>query len=146
MNVRLIGHFTDDYLRAVELRRVVLRFPLGLDYTQEQLLSEHDSHHFILEDGDVIVGSAMSTPLPNGQIKIRQVAIEPSWQGQGLGKILMLGVEDHARTEGFTEAILHARQVAVAFYEAIGYEIIDEPFEEVGIPHRKMRKAISSVG
>ena len=29
---------------------------------------------------------------------------------------------------------LHARQIAVPFYERLGYTIVGEPFEEVGIP------------
>ena len=37
---------------------------------------------------------------------------------------------------------LHARQVAVPFYERLGYSIVGEPFEEVSIPHFKMEKGL----
>jgi predicted GNAT family N-acyltransferase len=39
--------------------------------------------------------------------------------------------------------VLHARDTAVPFYEALGYEAFDDPFVEVAIPHRKMRKALA---
>jgi len=140
----VIEHNSPDYLRAVELRREVLRFPLGMDYTPEQLASEGDSAHFMLELDGKVVASAMATRYDNHSIKVRQVAVDPTLQGKGLGREIMLFAEDWARSQGYKEAILHARQVAVDFYLRIGYEIYGEPFEEVGIPHRKMRKLLTS--
>ena len=142
MPCRVIEHNSPDYRRAVELRRVVLRFPLGMDYTEEQLASENDSAHFILEEGDQVLASALMTPYDDQTVKVRQVAVDPDTQGKGLGRTIMLFAEDWAKNQGFQTAILHARQVAVDFYLKIGYEIYDEPFEEVGIPHRKMRKSL----
>ncbi|HLO97551.1 MAG TPA: GNAT family N-acetyltransferase [Fimbriimonas sp.] len=148
MIIREIEHLSEDYRRAVELRRIVLRFPLGMDYTEEQLQSENDSVHFLLEVDGEVLGSAMYTPYDETTIKVRQVAVHPDHRGKGLGAKLMLAVEWKAASKGFTKSVLHARQVAVAFYERIGYECFDEPFEEVGIPHRKMRKDLlfSSAG
>lgn len=140
--VREIEHASEEYWLAVELRRIVLRIPLNLEYSQEQLMSEDDSFHYVLEQDGNIVGSAMYTPYDEQTIKVRQVAVRPDLQGKGLGAQLMLGVEQAAAQKGFTHAVLNARQVAVAFYERIGYECFDEPFEEVGIPHRKMRKQL----
>ncbi|MBS1701877.1 MAG: GNAT family N-acetyltransferase [Armatimonadetes bacterium] len=142
MNCLIVAHESPEYWAAVELRRQVLRFPLGMDYTPEQLASESDSTHFAILDGAVAVATAMATPYTNEIVKIRQVAVDPSRQGQGLGRQVMFYAEDWSRAEGFAEAVLHARQVAVDFYLRIGYEIFDEPFEEVGIPHRKMRKRL----
>lgn len=143
MNCKHVEHNSPDYLRAVELRRLVLRIPLGLDFTPEQLASEHDSKHFIGEDSQAkVVATAMATPYDEATIKVRQVAVDPSSQGQGLGREIMFFAEDWARETGYQQVVLHARQVAVDFYLWIGYEIFDEPFEEVGIPHRKMRKAL----
>ena len=144
MPCRVIEHDSPDYYRAVQLRREVLRFPLGMDYTPEQLASEDDSMHFILELDGNVVASAMATPYDDETIKVRQVAVEGTMQGKGLGREIMFYVEDWAKSQGYLESMLHARQVAVEFYLRIGYEIFDEPFEEVGIPHRKMRKALTS--
>ena len=44
-----------------------------------------------------------------------------------------------AHLQGGSEIALHARESAVPFYLALGYGLVGEPFEEVGIPHRKMR-------
>jgi len=40
------------------------------------------------------------------------------------------------------EISLHAREVAVAFYESMGYTTVGEPFLEVGILHMKMTKRV----
>ena len=37
---------------------------------------------------------------------------------------------------------LHAREAAVPFYERLGYLSEGEPFDEVGLPHRAMRKRL----
>jgi predicted GNAT family N-acyltransferase len=52
--------------------------------------------------------------------------------------------EDWAVQAGFAEIVLHARANVVPMYEKLGYEVIGEPFEEVTIPHRKMRKSLTS--
>jgi predicted GNAT family N-acyltransferase len=48
-----------------------------------------------------------------------------------------------AREHGFTDMILHARESAVPFYERLGYERVGERFEEVSIPHWRMRKGMA---
>ena len=37
---------------------------------------------------------------------------------------------------------LHAREAAIPFYVALGYATEGSPFEEVGLPHRTMAKAL----
>ena len=73
---------------------------------------------------------------------MRQVAVDESYQSKGIGRALVEYCEQVARDEQFTEIILHARETAVAFYLKLGYEVYGEPFIEVGIPHRNMRKFI----
>jgi predicted GNAT family N-acyltransferase len=38
--------------------------------------------------------------------------------------------------------VLHARETAVPFYNALGYNSVGAQFEEVGIPHFRMEKAL----
>jgi len=40
MEVREIGHDSCEYLVALELRRQILRRPLGLDFTADQITAE----------------------------------------------------------------------------------------------------------
>jgi hypothetical protein len=47
MDIRLVEHGSKEYVEAVKLRYQVLREPLGLCYTEEQLSCEADQLHFV---------------------------------------------------------------------------------------------------
>jgi predicted GNAT family N-acyltransferase len=142
MTCKLVYHGSQEYHQAVELRRQVLRFPLGLDFTTEQLESEIDSFHFVGDVEGIVLATAMATPQDIEVIKIRQVAVSQTQQGKGFGQEIMLFAEGWATQMEYKTVVLHAREVVVEFYLKLGYELFDEPFEEVGIPHRKMRKSL----
>jgi len=54
----------------------------------------------------------------------------------------MQAVEEEARAGGLTKLKLHSQTRAADFYRSVGYERRGEEFEEAGIPHVKMYKAI----
>ena len=70
------------------------------------------------------------------------MAVEPALQRSGVGARLMQTMEDELRRRGVTRATLHARDVAVGFYERLGYAVEGAPFVEVGIPHRAMWRSL----
>lgn len=137
-----VNHNSKKYLLAVELRREVLRYPLGLDFTSEDLEAESNSQHFVLMDGKTVLATAMATDLGGGVAQIRQVAVSFSNRSKGYGKDIMQCAEDCARKEGFSEVMVHARAAVLEFYLKLGYIPFDEPFVEVGIPHQKMKKQL----
>lgn len=130
-------------LGLIELRRRVLRAPLGLDFTAEELAAEHEQVHFGAFEGERLVGVLIMVPTGT-MAKMRQVAVNPDDQGRGIARAMILASEDWAVHAGFAEIVLHARANVVPMYEKLGYEVFGEPFEEVTIPHRKMRKSLTS--
>jgi len=60
----------------------------------------------------------------------------------GVGAALVHESEAEARRRGYRGMMLHARDIAVGFYERLGYGRIGEPFVEVGIPHQEMGKSM----
>jgi GNAT superfamily N-acetyltransferase len=142
IDLRWEPHGSTAYAAIVQLRRRVLRLPLGLDFTPEQLATEAADHHLAAYDGEALVGCLLLTDRGEGTVQMRQVAVEPARQGQGIGAVLVRESECRARELGFTQMMLHARDTAVAFYEKLGYACVGEPFVEVSIPHRQMEKAL----
>jgi ribosomal protein S18 acetylase RimI-like enzyme len=130
------------YAAALDLRYRVLRAPLGLSRQQTLSPFEDDSLHMLAIDGDVVVGCVLFRPLAAGQGRLYQMAVEPDRQRGGIGAQLVAALEAEVARRGFDEVVLHARAAAVGFYERAGYTIDGPPFEEVGIPHVKMRKLI----
>lgn len=132
---------TPAFDEALALRDRILRQPLGLQFTEEQIASEWDSLHLgLYHISGILLGCLTLKPVAPGIWKMRQVAIEATWQGRGLGKQLVEYAENvliHRRAERIE---LHARDTAVVFYQNLGYEVYGKPFKEVGIPHRAMKK------
>ncbi len=137
-----IPHLSPAYALAVALRHEVLRVPLGLRFTEAQLAGEADSHHLALFDGERLVGTLLLTLREDGAVQMRQVAVDPKRQGEGVGRTLVEEAERFARQQGFARMTLHARDTAVGFYERLGYAPVGDPFVEVGIPHREMEKPL----
>ena len=132
-----------QYALTVALRHEVLRIPLGLAFTLDQLASESGSHHLAAFDEEGhILGCLMLTPHGEGEVQMRQVAVKPEMQGTGLGRALVEEAERRARELGFTRMMLHARDVAIDFYARLGYGREGDLFTEVGITHQQMAKPL----
>ncbi len=143
MYILQIEFGTPAFDEAVQLRYDVLRRPLGLTFTEEQLSAEYDQLHLAAySDAAVLVGYLNLTPQDAQVVKMRQVAVAPTWQRKGVGNALVQASEELAQQLGFTQMVLHARETAVPFYNALGYNSVGTQFEEVGIPHFRMEKAL----
>jgi len=129
--------------QSLQLRERVLRAPLGLRLSETDLRGEEAQWHFALsDDQEALQACVLAVPLGEGAFKLRQMAVRPDLQGQGLGRTLLLAVEALLLAEGARSIVLHARVSAATFYQKLGYEVQGEDFEEVGIPHRKMSKRL----
>jgi len=124
----------------IELRREILRRPLGLDFTPQQLDAEADQLHLGAWDGPRAVGCLLLAAREGGVVQMRQVAVAADAQGRGIGRLLVREAEAESRRRGWTRMILHARDAAIPFYLKLGYAAEGEPYVEVGIPHRTMAK------
>lgn len=145
MDFLIISINTPEYKEMVDLRTKILREPLGLSFTEEELGKDEEDILFgaFLPNGGQIVACCILKPLGNGVAKLRQMAVDKGQQGKGLGTAMLSFAEYVATQEGFKEIELHAREIAVGFYQKYDYEIIGEQFMEVGIPHYKMKKILS---
>lgn len=125
----------------IALRQRVLRDPLGLVYSEADLAAERADRHLVGFDGETVIGGLLVQERGQepGVWKIRQVAVEPSRQGKGIGRGLMAVAEAAAREAGITQLVLNSRETVCGFYETLGYVAEGERFIEVGIPHRRMR-------
>jgi ribosomal protein S18 acetylase RimI-like enzyme len=142
VNLQEIEYGSETYRCALRLREAVLRRPLGLRLTEADLREEHAQLHFGLICEDRIIACVVAVPLSATEARIRQTAVEPTWQRQGLARTMMRQLEDNLAARGFRSLSLHARASAVGFYSKLGYQPVGEEFIEVTIPHRKMVKSL----
>ena len=134
---------TPLYDSSVQLRDLILRRPLNLEFTAEQLASEYDSFHFAyLNEEYEMVGCLVMKPVDPETVRMRQVAVSELLQRKGIGTSLVYFVENWAKERGFKRIILHARDVAIPFYSRLDYDKIGKPFTEVGLEHYVMEKKL----
>lgn len=143
MKVIEIEWCSPDYQSELELRHEVLRAPLGLKLTAEELDGEHGQLHFGVVEGTDLIATLVARPCSPTLVQLRQMAVRPDRQGHGAGRYLMEHCEANLRSRGFQEITLHARLTAVPFYEKFGYETVGDIFEEITLGHQKMVKQLS---
>lgn len=127
---------TPEYEEALQLREAVLRTPLGLSFSPDDLADERRCAHLggFDEEGR-LVAILLLKPLHEHTMKMRQVAVRRGLQGRGIGAQLIAFAEAFAKTRGCQTMIAHARATAVEFYRRLGYATSGEPFIETTIPH-----------
>jgi len=142
MPLKIIDHGSKQYKEMVELRRQLLRKPLGLDFDKEDLEKEkHDILIAAYED-DVMLGCCILTQTGANTVRLRQMAVKAGLQGKGIGRVLMQFAENIARDRGNKKLTMHARKTAAGFYEKLGYRVTGDEFTEVTIPHYIMEKKL----
>jgi predicted GNAT family N-acyltransferase len=137
---------TPEYDQVIDLRTMVLRIPLGLEFSTEELEKEYQDKHFgcyHTETQSLVGCMKLSVSAEARQTaRMKQVAVLPSFQGMGVGQFMVAYFEQYCMVQGFSDIALHARAEAAPFYEKLGYKTIGAPFTEVGIKHFAMEKAL----
>lgn len=142
MALKIIDHNSPEYRQMINLRYEILRKPLGLQFTEEELDREKEDILIGAFDDDRILACCLLTRLDPSTVKLRQMAVENSQQGKGIGATMMNFAENVARDRGYKVMAMHARKTATGFYEKLGYRVEGDEFQEVTIPHYLMKKKL----
>lgn len=140
------GEFTiviADYARDLPLLRAVRepvfvqeqQVPIELEWDELDPLSVH-----------VVAVDAQGRPVGTGRLtpehRIGRMAVLDSWRGHGVGAAILLRLIEVARAMGYPAIELHAQVSAEAFYGRHGFDAYGAAFEEAGIDHVHMRRAL----
>lgn len=77
-----------------------------------------------------------------GVARIGRMAVRSELRSEGLGRQVLDALVNAARQRGDRHAILHAQCSAADFYSLAGFVAEGERFEEAGIAHIQMRRAL----
>lgn len=142
MALKIIDHGSPEYRQMIKLRDDILRKPLGLTFTDDELDSEKDNILIGAFEEERMLGCCMLVEEQPGTVRLRQMAVLNDLQGKGIGRALMNFAENLARDRGYKILRMHARANAIGFYEKVGYKIRGEQFIEITIPHYVMEKQL----
>lgn len=126
----------------LDLRDRILRRPLGRTLTPQETLRDKDDYLLGCFDGADLAGCLILQRESDKRIKMRQVAVDDARQGQGIGAFMLAAAMDVARGMGATDMFCHARETARPFYARHGWIVTSDIFDENGIPHCRMERAV----
>lgn len=142
MALKIIDYGTKEYEQMLKLRDDILRKPLGLDFSTDELEKEKQNMHIAAYEDEQMLGCCMLVQEDPETVRLRQMAVVNDVQGKGIGRALMQFAENLARDRGFKRITMHARKAALGFYEKMGYKKKGTEFTEITIPHVVMEKEL----
>jgi len=122
--------------QAAPIRLVVFVEEQGVPAELEMDEMDAKCIHALAFDDSRAVGTGRL--LPDGHIG--RLAVLKEFRGKGAGGALLAKLLEAAKSRGDREVVLSAQVHAVPFYQAYGFELFGEVYEEAGIPHRDMRR------
>lgn len=119
-------------------------------FTQEQGIDKNadvdgldlESDHVIAYSNNEPIGTVRMRYIEPRVAKIERFAVQSKLRGKGIGKLIMRRALEYLEEKKISEIVLDSQSHAKGFYEKFGFEQVEDEFEEVGIPHVKMRKCL----
>lgn len=143
--LEIIDYKSPLYKQVLLLRDEVLRKPLGLRLSEQDIYEDKDQFITVAHDENKLMACLMIKPLSQSVVKLRQMAVHPDYQSKGLGSTMLYYTENFCMMNGYKVCELHARKEAIPFYRKNEYFEIGTEFFEVGILHKKMIKNLEPV-
>jgi N-acetylglutamate synthase-like GNAT family acetyltransferase len=140
ISISRINYSSPRYQEVWDLREEILRKPLGLSLKNDDMSRDLVDDIFFAENNGTIIGCLLMHRLNDDEVQLRAMAVYNEWQGKGIGRLLVEAAERFAWKKGYKTVVLHARKVAMGFYESMDYTVVGDEFVEVGIPHYHMEK------
>ena len=84
-----------------------------------------DTKYIVLTDDDFPVATCRFYMIDGGSAMIGRVVVLPEYRGKGLGTKALTEAENWLRELGIEKAVVESRDVAVGFYEKLGYTVTD---------------------
>ncbi len=142
MGLKQLDYESKEYQQMVNLRYEIMRKPLGLSFSPEELSKEKNDILIGAFDEDEMLGCCILTDMNKGCVRLRQMAVQKNMQGKGIGESIITFAENLARDKGYKTLTMHSRDSAIGFYEKYGFKVKGDQFMEINIPHHIMEKKL----
>ena len=121
------------------LRQKVL-YPAQKLYEME-MEEDEDGIHFGAFTDNKLVG-IVSLFENTGDFHFRKLAIDPEYQGKGIGNTLLIYITDFAKTAGGSRLWCNARLSAIGFYEKNQFNHTGQLFSKNGFDYEILEKSL----
>jgi predicted GNAT family N-acyltransferase len=142
IRVRIVRH-REQLTQAFDIRRRVFQDEQGVPADEEFDAEDERAIHVLADVGGAPVGTGRIV-FHATYAKIGRMAVLKEHRRSGVGRALMDALVGVAAEQRCGQLVLHAQVHAIPFYDALGFHIVGGEFEEAGIPHRRMERALPS--
>ncbi|HEX7890319.1 MAG TPA: YbgC/FadM family acyl-CoA thioesterase [Ramlibacter sp.] len=115
------------------------RIPADLEWDEADATSLHAVAYNRLGQP---VATGRLLPAEQGTAKIGRMAVHQVLRGCGVGEQVLRALADASAKRGDGAIELHAQRTAQSFYAKLGFAPRGEPYDEAGIPHITMTRAL----
>lgn len=136
--VKEIEFASPAYEQSLVLREQELRLPLGLTLSPSDTGEDASQWHFALYEDEKMLACVVIKPMHLAHVKLRQMAVDNAFQGQGLGALLIKEIKLILADRHIRSIELHARESALGFYQKLNFKSQGSAFIEQGIAHIAM--------
>ena len=131
----------DELPRVMALRHAVFCVEQGVPADLEYDGLDAGAVHVVVVDDERVIGTCRL--VRDGEtMRLGRMAVARERRGEGLGAVILDEAHALAREAGAREVELHAQVAVRGFYERAGYAAEGDEFEEAGIAHVTMRRAL----
>lgn len=129
-----------DTTATYTVRHPVLRNGLPIESCAFDFDDAPSTMHLGAFENDRLIG-VLTLIFKTQSVQLRGMAVLEQFQGQGVGKQLIVHAENYVKRQNIQTIWMNARRIAVPFYKACGYKKQGESFELAhGGTHWKMIK------
>jgi predicted GNAT family N-acyltransferase len=133
----------DEFKQYYQLRWRILRAPWGEPEGSEVDEIEEQCFHIMVTNNEKTVGVGRLQFNSAVEAQIRYMAVEKTYEGNGIGRMIVNALELEAINKNVCTIMLDAREPAIGFYQKLGYNVEKKSyvlFDE--IQHFRMTKQI----
>ena len=132
----------DELDAALDLRRRVFCDEQGVPLELERDGRDATALHLVAVDGSGAVVATCRLLHDGGAMLLQRMAVDRAARGLGVAARLLDAAHAEAAAAGAREVELHAQLAVRDFYARAGYAAEGPEFEEAGIVHVAMRRAV----
>jgi len=138
-----------ELFQALAIREIVFIEEQSVPESLERDAEDATAYHVLALHKGHAIGTGRLVALPNAPEgesgawgRVGRMAVLQNERKGGVGRKLLLALEDEARRRKMAGIMLHAQLSAMEFYKKHGYVPHGAVFEEAGMPHLEMKKRL----
>ena len=133
----------EEFKQYYALRFRILRAPWGEPEGSEVDDIEDQCFHIMVLDDGKAVGVGRLQYNAADEVQIRYMAVEKTYEGKGIGCMIVNALEQEAVKHNIRTIVLDAREPALGFYQRLGYRTEKKSYLLFNtIQHYRMTKQV----